>query len=115
MEGEEIEARGTFPYGKSIEVRTMWEKLSDGMNRNGISDHVGWVKTGRPEVSDKKREGWIRVDALIDMFNLVSRIHEIERRNRERAGEEAKELERLEAKFAPITTPRKYLDERGLG
>ncbi len=67
------------------------------------------------EASSEEREVSIKVvDALIDMLNIVGRMHEVERKNRERVGQEAKELERLEAVLTPTTIHRKRRDERGL-
>ncbi len=115
MEVEEVEARGTFPYGKSIEMRTLWERLSETIQKDGTHDFVGWVEVGRLRATEKEREASIKVvDALIDMFNVVGRMHEVEYENRKRAGKEAEELERLEAEFADTTAIRKRRDERGL-
>lgn len=115
IEVEKVEKDGTYPYGKSIEMRTLREKLSDALKRDGIWDYVGWVETGRLEVSDEEREAALKVvDGLLDMFNVVGRMHEIEHKNRRRAGEDAEELERLDAEFAATPDPGKLLDGRGL-
>ncbi len=123
-EVKKIEKDGTFPYGRSIEMRVLWEKLSDAIENDGVSDYVGRVETGRLDASDKEREAALKViDALIDMFNLVGRMHEIEHKNRERAGEEAKELEGFETELARNATGaeatalarRKRRDALGLG
>ncbi len=60
MEVEEVEARGTFPYGKSIEMRTLWERLSDAMRTmesptmwDGLKPNV-WRLLARSERSVSK-------------------------------------------------------------
>ncbi len=119
-----VESEGTFPYGRSIEMRTFWERFSDAIENDGIPEYAGWVLTERLEASDKERETANRIlNALTDMSHMVGRMHEIEHKNRARAGKEAKELEGLEAEFAQNATGegtttliiRKRRDALGLG
>ena len=115
MEIDHIEEEGTFPYGRSIEMRVMWERLSDSLRNDGTLDYTGQIEMGRVEASVKERAAGGRLTyALIDMFDLMRRMLQVEHTNRQRGGEEAGALERLEAEFPTVAAPVKHRDARGL-
>ena len=115
MEVDHIEAEGIFPYGRVIEMRVMWERLSNAIRNDGTFDYASRIETGRVEASAKERTAGVRLtDAFVDAFNTIVRARQVEHTNRERAGEEAVEaVERLEAVFALGTTRGKHSDEPG--
>lgn len=114
MEIDDIEAEGTYPYGRGIEMRVMWERLSDSLRNDGTLDYAGRLEMGRVEASTKERDAGDRLtDTLLDMFNTIVRARQVEHDNREKSGKEIGELERLEAVFAPGTVRGKHSDEPG--
>lgn len=114
MEIDHIENKGTYPYGRVIEMRVMWERLSDAIRNDGTLDYASRLEMGRVEASIKERAAGDRLtDALVDMFNTIVRARQVEHNNRESTGKEAGELERLEAVFALGTVRGKHSDEPG--
>lgn len=114
MEIDHIEAEGIYPYGRGIEMRVMWERLSDALRNDGTQDYAGRLEMGRVEASAKERAAGDRLtDALLDMFNTIVRVRQVEYENREKTGKEVGELEMLEAVFALDTVRGKHSDEPG--
>src|SRR5215217_6822568 len=87
----DAEEWGTFPYGRSIEMRALWRAIADDMTEAGILDYAAAVDAGQLETSDEEQAAIDKLSAAyIEMFNLTGRMREVERTNRASADEEAK-------------------------
>lgn len=116
LEIAEVERKGTFPYGKSIEMDALRIGIFEAIANDGTLDYAGLVDAGQLEASGEERAALNRVvAAYVEMFNLVNRMQEVERTNRESANEGIKRgLEQLEGALsrAPEEEAEQRMRER---
>ena len=102
QEADDIEDAGTLPYGRSIEMETMRNRLSEALEANGLIDYAGWVETREVAASPREYAACLKlVGAWLEMYNVVRRMEAIEHRIRSQVPEEARRgLEMFETEGA---------------